>query len=86
MTLVKIQIPDRKQSAMGMLEMSLHGRVDCYADNTYIVHESSLKVLDKLGIRHIELERGGPGFAEKTLRDTLAAHVQRRKPRRTRKV
>lgn len=82
MTLVKIQIPDKRDSARAMVEMSLRGRVDCYANKTYIVHESSLKVLDKLGIRHIELERGGPGFAEKTLRDTLAAHVKKRKGKR----
>jgi hypothetical protein len=86
MTIVKIYIPDKHDSARAMLAMSRHGRVDCYADDTYIVPESVLKALADMGIKHLELEHGGPDFAEMTLRDTLAAHAQRWKARCPRKV
>jgi hypothetical protein len=78
MQMVKIQIPDRAESAKAMLEMSRRGRIDCYADEVYVVPEAMLGVLKGMGVSYRELGRGGPDYAAKTLRDTLAAHVQRR--------
>lgn len=78
MQMVKIQIPDRADSAKAMIEMSRRGRIDCYADDVYMVPEAMLGVLNGMGVSFRELERGGPDYAEKTLRDTLAAHAQRR--------
>ena len=78
MQLVKIQILDRAESARAMLEMSRRGRIDCYADDVYMVPEAMLGVLKGMGVSYRELDRGGPDYAEKTLRDTLAAHAQRR--------
>ncbi len=86
MRMVKIQIPDKEESAKAMIEMARRGRVDCYADDVYIVPEPALELLKKLGVRYQELERGGIDYAEKTLRDTLAAHAQRRAPGQPRKV
>ena len=84
MQMVKIQIPEKSESARALVALARHGRVDCYAGDVYILPESALKALAGMGIKHLELERGGPDFAEKTLRDTLAAHPQRRKARRSR--
>ena len=78
MQMVKIQIPDKRDSTRAMLELSRRGRIDCYADDVYIVPEALLGLLNGLGVQYHELGRGGPDYAEKTLRDTLAAHAQRR--------
>lgn len=78
MQMVKIRIPDRAESARALVELSRYGRVDCYRDSVYIVPEPALKVLGELGVTYQELGRGGLDYAEKTLRDTLAAHAQRR--------
>jgi len=75
MQMVKIQIPDKRDSVRAMLELSRRGRIDCYADDVYMVPEALLGLLNGLGVQYHELNRGGPDYAEKTLRDTLAAHV-----------
>jgi len=75
---VKIHIPDRKQSAIALVEMSGRGRIDCYAGDIYVVPEPALQLLAELGIGFEELDRFGRDQAEKMLRDTLAAHAQRR--------
>jgi len=78
MQMVKIKIADKKESGRALLEMSRNGRVDCYQDNVFIVAEPMLDLLKNLGVSFQELGRGGIDYAEKTLRDTLAAHSQRR--------
>ena len=77
MQMVKIQIPDKTESARASMEMIRRGRIDCYADQVYMVPEPALDLLRELGVTWIELGRGGIDYAEKTLRDTLAAHAQR---------
>jgi hypothetical protein len=77
MQMVKIQIPDRAGSAKAMLEMSRRGRIDCYAADVYMVPEG-------MGVSYQELGRGGPDYAEKTLRDTLA-HAESEESRARRK-
>ena len=86
MQMVKIQIPDQPQRASAMLEISRRGRVDCYPDHVYVVPEPALDALSDLGVTYQELGRGGFDYAEKTLRDALAAGVQRRTPSRARKA
>jgi hypothetical protein len=75
MQMIKIQIPDRKESAKALVQMSGHGRVLCFADDVYSVPEPALGLLAKLGITFNELERGGLDYAEKALRDASAAKV-----------
>lgn len=86
MQMVKIQIPDKGESAHAGVILARQGRVDCYAGDVYIVPVSALKALDAMAIGYVEIERGGVDFAEKTLRVTLAAHAQRRAPPQPRKV
>ena len=78
MQMIKIQIPDKRESAEAMMAMSRRGRVDCYPDDVYIVPEPALEVLKEMKVTYHELERGGIDYAEKTLRDTLANHHQGR--------
>jgi hypothetical protein len=59
MQMVKIQIPDKKESARALVEMSGRGRVLCFADDVYIVPEPALALLASLNIRYQELGRGG---------------------------
>jgi hypothetical protein len=75
MQMVKIQIPDKKESARALVEMSGRGRVLCFADDVYIVPEPALVLLTGLGIQYQELGRGGYDYAEKALRDASAAQV-----------
>jgi hypothetical protein len=75
MHMVKIHIPDQADSAKALVEMARRGRVDCYRDDVYIVPEPALELLKSMGIVFQELGRGGIDYAEKTLRDTIAAQV-----------
>lgn len=75
MQMVKIQIPDKKESAKALVEMSRRGRVLCFADDVYIVPEPALELLGELAITYQELGRGGFDYAQKALRDASAAKV-----------
>jgi hypothetical protein len=75
MQMVKIQIPNKKDSAKALVEMGRRGRIICLPDNVYVVPEPALELLRTLGITYQELGRGGFDYAEKTLRDSLAAKV-----------
>ena len=86
MQMVKIQIPEHPKLALATLEIARRGRIDGYPDNVYVVAEPALQILEQHGVAYIELGRGGFDYAEKTLRDALAAHAQRRPARRSRKT
>ena len=86
MQMVKIQVPDKKDSARAMVEMARRGRVDCYADEIYVVPEPALELLRSLSVNYLELDRFGLDYAEKMLRDSLAAHAQRRAASEPREV
>ena len=81
MQMVKIQIPDKTESATALAAMIRRGRILCFRDDTYIVPEPALDLLKQLGITHKELGRGGMDYAEKALRDSLASKTQRRATR-----
>jgi hypothetical protein len=76
MQMVKIQIPDRKERARALVEMSGRGRIICLPDNVFIVAEPELDLLRASGVSYTELGRGGFDYAEKALRDSSAAQVQ----------
>jgi hypothetical protein len=75
MQMVKIQIPDQEACARGFAALIRRGRVDCFRDNTFIVPEPALEVLQQLGVAFVELGRGGLDYAQKALRDSAAAQV-----------
>ena len=68
----------RQGRKRAMMAMIARGRIDCYGDNVNMVPEPALDLLKELAIMFSELERGGFDYAQRTLRDTLAAHAQRR--------
>jgi hypothetical protein len=86
MQMVKIKIPEHPNLALATLEIARRGRIDDYPDNVYMVPEPALQILEQHGVAYIELGRGGFDYAQKTLRDALAAHAQRRPARRSRKA
>ena len=67
MSLIKIHIPDKAESIRALMAMSGKGRIDCYADNVFMVPLSALDLLRDLGVKYHELGRGGIDYAEKTL-------------------
>lgn len=75
MQMVKIQIPEREDRTKCLVELARRGRVVCLPDNVFVVPEPALALLQSLGVHHVELGRGGLDYAEKALRDSLAAHV-----------
>ena len=75
MQMVKIQIPDKEECAKAFSALIRRGRVDCFRDNVFIVPEPALEVLRTLNINFIELGRGGLDYAQKALRDSVAAQT-----------
>jgi hypothetical protein len=75
MQMVKIQIPEREDRARCLVELARRGRVVCLPDDVFVVPEQALPLLQSLAVRYVELGRGGLDYAEKTLRDSLAANV-----------
>jgi hypothetical protein len=75
MQMVKIQVPDRNDRVKCLVEMARRGRVVCLPDDVFIVPEPALELLRSLGAHWVELGRGGLDYAEKALRDSLAAQV-----------
>jgi hypothetical protein len=73
MQMVKIRIPDEKACAKGFAGMIRRGRVECLKDNTFIVPEPALEFLHTLGVSFVELGRGGLDYAQKEIRDSVAA-------------
>jgi hypothetical protein len=75
MQMVKIQIPSREHRVKCLVELARRGRVVCLPDDVFIVPEPALEFLRSLDVSVVELGRGGFDYAEKALRDSLAAHV-----------
>jgi hypothetical protein len=75
MQMIKIQIPDRADREKCVVELARRGRVVCLPDNVFVVPEPALALLQSLGVHATELGRGGLDYAEKALRDSLAAPV-----------
>ena len=67
MQMVKIQIPDKAESAQAFATLIRRGRVDCYRDDVYIIPEPALKILQDMGVVFRELGRGGLDYAEKAI-------------------
>ena len=76
MTWIKIQIPDKNESAEAFYEMSRRGRITCLPDDVYVVPEPALDLLQSIGVTFHELGRGGVGYAETAIRDSAANPVQ----------
>ena len=75
MQMVKIQIPSREDRVRCLIALARRGRVVCLPDDVFIVPEPALELLQSMSVSVNELGRGGFDYAEKALRDSLAAHV-----------
>lgn len=73
MQMVKIYIPDQNQRAKALLELIRRGRIICVPNDIFVVPEPALDLLRTLGVTFQEMGRGGIDYAEKALRDSLAA-------------
>jgi hypothetical protein len=75
MEMVKIQIPEKDECAKAFSALIRRGRVDCFRDNVFIVPEPALELLQDIGVTYQELGRGGLDYAQKALRDSVAAQA-----------
>ena len=73
MQMVKIHIPDQSQRGKALLELIRRGRVLCLPHDVFVVPDPALELLRSLQVNFDELGRGGIDYAEKALRDSLAA-------------
>ena len=73
MQMVKIHIPDQAERGRALLELIRRGRVICVPNDVFVVPAPALDVLRSLNVSFQELGRGGIDYAEKALRDSLAA-------------
>jgi hypothetical protein len=73
MQMVKIRIPDRDERAKALVEIGRRGRIICLPEDTFVVPEPALQLLQSLKIGYQELGRGGHDYAEKALRDAAAS-------------
>lgn len=74
--MVKIRIPDRSDRAKCLADLTRQGRIVCLPDDVFIVPEPALELLNSLRVGYEEMDRGGVDYAEKALRDSLAAQTQ----------
>ena len=72
--MIKIHIPEHMDRREAILEMIRRGRMICFAQDVFVVPEPSLDVLRARRVVFEELGRGGSDFAEKALRESLAAN------------
>jgi hypothetical protein len=73
MQMVKIRIVDGEKRAEALLPLMRRGRVVCFPDDVFIVPEPALALLQGMNVPFQELGRGGIDYAEKALRDSVAA-------------
>ena len=74
--MVKIQIPDKDESARAFVEMARTSRIACLPDDVYVVPESALALLRDLGVLFHQLAPGDNGHAAAALRSPAADPVQ----------
>ena len=75
MEMVKIQIPDKDECTKAFSALIRRGPVDCFRDHVLIVPEPALELLQDMGVSYQELGRGGLDYAQKALRDSVAAQA-----------
>jgi hypothetical protein len=68
MQMVKVQVPDRDECTRAFAALMRLGRVDCYPDNTFIIPEPGVQLLQQMGLTFVELGRGGLDYAQRSLR------------------
>jgi len=76
MELVKIRIASHEDRSKVLVELARRGRVICLRDDEFVVPEPALELLATLNVDYDEMGRGGFDYAEKMLRDSLAAKTQ----------
>jgi hypothetical protein len=74
--MIKIQIPDKDESAKAFVELARTSRIACLPDDVYVVPESALALLRNLGVSFRQLAPGDNGHAAAALRSPTADPVR----------
>jgi hypothetical protein len=75
MKMVKIKFADSATEAKGFVALAKQVRVICFADKTYEIAKSGLKILDDLKIPYEVLREEGFDRAYHALRNPVASKV-----------
>ena len=75
MHLVKIRISNHGDEAKGFLALAKQGKVVCFADHTYEIAKSHLKILDDLDIAYEVISEEGFDRVCHALRNPTASQV-----------
>jgi len=75
MQMVRIRFKDAAKAAEGFVALARRIRVICFADETYELAKSGLKILDDLGIAYEVIAEEGFDRACHALRNSLASQV-----------
>ena len=74
--MVKIRFTDPSKEAEGFVALAKQVRVVCFADDTYEIAKSHLKILDDLNIPYEVITEEGFDHVCHALRNSLTAQVQ----------
>ena len=75
MKVVKIRFSDRESAAKGIGQIMRRGKVICLPENTYIVPQQGLKILDEIPVTYEILAEEGLDYAYHTLRGPATPQV-----------
>ena len=75
MKVVKIRFSDPDSAAKGIGRLMRRGKVICLPENTYVVPQQGLKILDEIPVTYEILAEEGLDYAYHTLRDPAAPQV-----------
>jgi hypothetical protein len=76
MASVRIHIPDKDESARAFVALARDDRIACLPNDVYIVPETALGTLRRLGVTFQQLGPGGNGHAAAAIRSAAADQVQ----------
>lgn len=76
MATVRIKFRSSQENTKGFCELMKNTRVVCFADSTYQIPKSALKILDREKLKYEVVKEEGMDRVYKALRDTLAAKLQ----------
>jgi hypothetical protein len=74
--MIKIQIPDKDESARAFVELARSSRIACLPNDIYMVPEPALALLRTLGISFRQLAPGDNGHAAPAFRGPAADPLQ----------
>jgi hypothetical protein len=77
-TMIKIQIANKDESARAFVALARDNRITCLPNDVYVIPDTALDILRNLGVTFQQLASGENGHAPVALRSPAADPIQRR--------